>query len=59
MSYADSLLPVAERVKRHELVAAQKAQMTRVNDNPEYQEKMKDLERTTPGMHPLLLYAWC
>lgn len=51
MSYADRLLPEAERAKRCERVATQKAQISWVNNKPEkYKEKMKRLEMTIPGM---------
>lgn len=51
MSYADRLLPEAERAKRCERIAAQKAQISWVKNNPEkYKEEIKLLEMTTPGM---------
>lgn len=50
LSYVDSLLSEAERSKRYERVAAQQAQIAQVDGNPDYQEKLKDLEKKTPGM---------
>lgn len=51
MSYANSLLPEAERLKRQGRVAAQDAQQTQIKDDPEqYREQLKDLEKATPGM---------
>lgn len=58
MSYASSLLPEAERLKRQGRVAAQDAQQTRIKADPEqYREKLTDMEKATPGMtHFSLLY---
>lgn len=58
MSYANSLLPEAERLKRQGRVAAQVAQQTRIKADPEqYWDKLTDLEKATPGMtHFSLLY---
>ena len=50
LSYVDSLLSEAERAKRYERVAVQQAQIAQVDGNPDYQEKLKDLEKKTPGM---------
>lgn len=51
MSYANSLLLEAERLKRQGRVAAQDAQQTQIKDDPEqYREQLKDLEKATPGM---------
>lgn len=51
-SYVDSLLSEAERTKRYERVATQQAQIAQVEGSPDYQEKLKDLEKKTPGkMH--------
>ena len=49
-NYMDSLLCEAERAKRYERVATQQAQIAQVEGNPDYQEKLKDLEKKTPGM---------
>lgn len=49
-NYVDSLLSEAEQTKRYERVATQQVQIAQVEGNPDYQEKLKDLENKTPGM---------
>lgn len=49
-SYVDCLLSETERAKRYERVAAQQAQIAQAEGNPDYQEKLKALEKKTPGM---------